>query len=150
MNYIASLPGKFERIETNPMPSEGFPNHMNELGSQGQRLSVKRPPSRISRKIEHQGVMKSNTLPTRKGCPHMGSTRVTDVVPGQRKLSRLNQPPSEIFQRLEKHGILKSEPGKNHPNIRSPLYDPNVYCQVHLVRGHHTDNCISSSTRFKT
>ena len=35
MNYIASQPGKFERIETDPVPSEGFPNHMNELGYQG-------------------------------------------------------------------------------------------------------------------
>ena len=142
MNYIASQPGKFERIETDPVPSEGFPNHMNELGSQGQRLSVKRPPSRIFRKIEHQGVMKPNVLPTRKECPYMHSTKVIDVVPSQRKFSRLNQPPSEIFQRLEKHGILKPEPAKSQPNPNAPNYHPNTFCHFHLIQGHHTDDCI--------
>ena len=128
MNYIVSQPGKFERIETDSVPSEGFPNHMNELGYQGQRLSVKRPPSRISRKIEHQGVTKSDMLQTRKGCPHMGSTKVIDVVPGQRKLSRLNQPPSEIFQGWRSMEFLNLSQPKANQTLMHP-----IIIQIHFA-----------------
>ena len=79
----------------------------------------------------------------RTGSPCKGKSNDVTIVHacnGPRELTLLGMPLSKAFKDLSSKGIMKPlDLGRHTPNISSPTYFANEYCEYLQSKGHHMD-----------